>query len=88
METKKLPEGRSGLTCENCNYEGIDVHRTNSLEITYCQNCGHTKEEKKDPPPKEPWKTMSSMVGRKPQNQNKGAITHLIPLPEKKKKKR
>lgn len=73
------------MSCEKCSYEHLDVHRTGDVKITYCQQCGHTIEEKRDPP-RERWVPIRRLpAGRlnKP-----GAIAHLIPLPEKKRNRR
>ena len=36
------------LTCENCGYGNLDVHRTGTSMITYCQQCGQDTEVKRD----------------------------------------
>jgi len=53
---------------------------------TYCQQCGHTTEEKRDPP-REKWDHLRRAQLNK-QSHGAKAITHLIPLPDKKKKQR
>jgi hypothetical protein len=36
------------LECENCGYSRLDVHRTGTSMITYCQQCGQDTEVKRD----------------------------------------
>lgn len=73
------------MTCKKCGYEHVDVHRTGSALITYCQNCGDTTEEKRDPP-REKWApSFRSMMAGK--DSKKGsAISKLIPISDKKKR--
>jgi hypothetical protein len=51
--------------------------------ITYCQQCGHTTEVKRDPPRKK-WAHIRHLPAGKPIKG--GAITKLIPLPDKKRR--
>lgn len=37
------------LECRDCGYESLDVHRTNGSLITYCQRCGASHKEKREP---------------------------------------
>ena len=39
---------RTTLKCENCGYQHLDVHRTGTALITYCQQCGEDTESKRD----------------------------------------
>jgi hypothetical protein len=75
------------LTCEACGYNDLDVHRTRDSLVTYCQNCGNETNEKRTDN-RERWTQEQRDLrliqgGGKPK-----AIGALIPLPDKKKKKR
>lgn len=71
------------MICTQCGYEHVDVHRTGEAMITYCQQCGHTTEVKRDPP-RERWPQLRSPLTGK--QAGGGAIAKLIPLPDKKRR--
>lgn len=54
----------STLTCQNCGYEHLDVHRTNGSLITYCQRCGNSSKEKRTPERRQ-WTEVERKLHRK-----------------------
>lgn len=75
----------NNVVCTQCSYDQVDVQRTGSMMVTYCQQCGHTTEEKRDPP-REKWDDITR-AKLKPSDHGKRTINHLIPLPDKKRKR-
>jgi hypothetical protein len=75
------------LDCKICGYGALDVHKTHDTLVTYCQQCGTDTKEKIDNRP-DRWSDDQKNF-RVIQGEGKtSAISHMIPLPSKKKKKR
>lgn len=46
-----LPSSTTNIAvCEQCGYDRLDLHRTSSALITYCQRCGSSTHETRSPP--------------------------------------
>jgi uncharacterized Zn finger protein (UPF0148 family) len=52
------------LICEKCGYGFVDVHRNGEGRITYCQQCGHTTEDRSDIQ-KQRWATRQEQLKKK-----------------------
>ena len=75
------------MTCEQCGYTHLDVHRTRDNLVTYCQNCGNETCEKRSDN-RERWTQEQRDLRLIQGGGEPKAIGALIPLPDKKKKKR
>ena len=75
------------MNCINCGYGDVDVHRTRDSLVTYCQGCGNETSEKREED-RQRWTQEQRELRLIQGGIEPRAIGALIPLPDKKKKKR